>query len=124
MTTPPLPPQTPPTSQTPATPQTQRTPPTPPTPPALPQPTDVVDRLLLDAGAYLSCEECFERLDGYAESRVVGGPPAADLEAHLLACPACAEDVASLTALLQADAAPHRPGAGTQPSTGTRPGST
>ena len=82
--------------------------PTPPTPPQ-PQPLDVVDRLLLDAGPYLSCEECFERLDGYAESRLAGDPPAADLEAHLVACPACAEDVASLTALLQADAKSHRP---------------
>lgn len=90
MTTPPSPPPTSPE----------------PTPPASvpPAPTHVVDRLLLDAGPYLSCEECFERLDGYAESRLAGGPPADDLEAHLVACPACAEDVASLTALLQADA--------------------
>lgn len=33
-----------------------------------------------------------------------------DLEAHLVTCPACAEDVASLTALLQADAGRRPPG--------------
>lgn len=91
---------------------------TPPPPPHqsphlhLPLPLDAVDRLLLDSGPYLSCEECFERLDGYAEARLAGGPAADDLEAHLLACPACAEDVASLTALLRADAEVRQPDRG------------
>lgn len=69
-----------------------------------------VDRLLLDSGPYVSCEECFERLDGYVEHRLAGGPAEPDLERHLRACPACTEDVESLTALLTADT--EVPGAG------------
>lgn len=64
-----------------------------------------VDRLLLDAEPYVSCEECFDRLDGYVEQRLADGPAEPDLEAHLRGCPACAEDVESLMTLLQADAA-------------------
>jgi hypothetical protein len=47
----------------------------------------------------LSCEECFERLDAYAEL-VLAGEPADErvpgMRAHLDGCPACAEDFASL----------------------------
>jgi anti-sigma factor RsiW len=68
-----------------------------------------LDRLLVDAEPYVSCEECFERLDRYVEQRLAGGPAESDLEAHLRACPACAEDVASLTALLEADATARPP---------------
>ncbi|GAA5164180.1 zf-HC2 domain-containing protein [Ornithinimicrobium tianjinense] len=66
-----------------------------------PEFSTALERLLLEDGPYLSCEECFERLDVYVESRLAGGPAQPDLEAHLRACPACAEDVASLTALLR-----------------------
>lgn len=64
----------------------------------------VVDRLLLDVESYVSCEECFDRLDSHVEQLLAGGAPEPDLEAHLRGCPACAEDVESLRSLLQADA--------------------
>lgn len=67
-----------------------------------------VDRLLVDDEPYVSCEDCFERLDGYVEHRLAGGPAEPDLEAHLRGCPACAEDVESLTTLLRADAGEQR----------------
>jgi hypothetical protein len=75
-----------------------------------PQPRPIpaaVDRLLIQAEPFVSCEECFDRLDGYVEQLLAGGPTEPDLEAHLHACPACAEDVESLTALLEADASSH-----------------
>lgn len=77
-----------------------------PNPHPTPRPTPTaVDRLLVEAEPYVSCEECFDRLDTYVEQLLAGGPPEPDLEAHLRACPACAEDAESLTALLEEDAA-------------------
>jgi hypothetical protein len=51
----------------------------------------------------LSCEECFDQLDHYAELALAGA--AADeqvpgMRAHLQGCPACAEDFQSLRDLL------------------------
>jgi anti-sigma factor RsiW len=54
----------------------------------------------------LSCEQCFDLLDVYVEAEASG--EAADLvvpgmRAHLQGCPACAEEHASLRALIAAD---------------------
>ncbi len=47
----------------------------------------------------LTCEECFEQLDRYVEVAVAGDDPDAavpGMRAHLVGCPACHEDHASL----------------------------
>jgi anti-sigma factor RsiW len=62
-------------------------------------------RLLGPAGPELTCEQCFEQIDRYAELELRGGASAADaavpgMAAHLDGCPACAEEHATLRALL------------------------
>ena len=64
-------------------------------------------RLLGPAGPELTCEACFEHLDQYVEMERAGGAAAAEaavpgMGAHLVGCPACAEDHAALHALLDA----------------------
>jgi predicted anti-sigma-YlaC factor YlaD len=54
--------------------------------------------LLGPAGPEIGCDECFERLDEYVESRAVPG-----MEAHLEGCPACREEYESLLALVRDD---------------------
>lgn len=63
----------------------------------------LVSRMLGPDGPELSCEECFAELDRYAELSIAGA--GADervpgMKAHLEGCPACAEDLRSLIALL------------------------
>jgi hypothetical protein len=62
-----------------------------------------VQRLLGPAAPELGCEECFEALDRYVELEL-GGAEADEevpgMAAHLEGCPACAEEHASLLALL------------------------
>ena len=65
----------------------------------------VVEDLLLDTTPWLSCEECFERLDTHVEAALAGAPLDVAMERHLLGCPACAEEAASLTELLKQDTA-------------------
>jgi hypothetical protein len=66
-----------------------------------------VESLTLDTEPWLSCEECFELMDSYAEAVVSGAEPRRrhDIEVHLRACPACFEEVESLVDLLREDAA-------------------
>jgi len=64
-----------------------------------------VRRLLGPAGPEITCEECFERIDRYVELELRAGAAGADAEipgmaAHLDGCPACAEEHATLRALL------------------------
>lgn len=76
------------------------------TPQGLPAPLSrsAVDALLRDTTPWLSCEECFDRMDTYAEGVVQGLPPADEAMAkHLGACPACEEEAQSLVDLLRAD---------------------
>jgi hypothetical protein len=68
---------------------------------------DRLARLLGLAGPELTCEECFEHLDRYVEVEIDSGTGAAEaavpgMGAHLVGCPACAEDHSSLRALLDA----------------------
>jgi hypothetical protein len=54
----------------------------------------------------LDCNECFEHLDRYVELELAGAPADAlvpGLRAHLVGCPACAEEHESLRALLELD---------------------
>ena len=73
-----------------------------PHPPGLPR--AAVDALLLDTTPWLSCEECFDRLDTYAEA-VVDDPAFEDLAMgrHLRGCAACAEEAAALVELVGRD---------------------
>jgi hypothetical protein len=64
---------------------------------------DRLDGLLGPDGPELGCDECFEALDRYVELELSGR--AADervpgMAEHLEGCPACAEEHASLAALL------------------------
>ena len=63
----------------------------------------MIDELLGPEGPEVSCEECFERLDEYVDVEVRGGDPEAavpGMRAHFAGCPACAEEHASLRALV------------------------
>jgi hypothetical protein len=72
-----------------------------------PWPTDaVVASLIADTSPYLSCDECFDRLDEYAEARSRDPQhtePAMD--AHLRGCSACREEAEGLLELIAADGA-------------------
>ena len=64
---------------------------------------DVVRRLLGPAGPELGCEACFRELDRYVDEELAGVDADAavpGMRAHLEGCPACAEEHASLKALL------------------------
>lgn len=53
--------------------------------------------LTLDTEAYLSCDDCFDQVDGYVEALL--SDPDHDLPAmrtHLAGCAACAEEARSL----------------------------
>lgn len=57
--------------------------------------------LLADTSPYLSCDECFDRLDAYAERRAAD-PGFEDplMRAHLAGCGACSEEADALVELL------------------------
>lgn len=64
-----------------------------------------IDGLLAETTPYLSCDECFDRLDVYVERRVADPhfeEPA--MKVHLAACGACAEEAETLRELLEQDA--------------------
>ena len=67
------------------------------------QPADVA-ALLQDTTPWLSCDECFERMDTYAEA-AIHDPEHRDeaMATHLRACAACDEEARSLIELLRAD---------------------
>lgn len=60
-----------------------------------------VAALLLDTTPYLSCDECFDRMDTHVEA-VIADPGHRDpaMERHLEGCAACDEEATSLIALL------------------------
>jgi hypothetical protein len=63
-------------------------------------------RLLGSVEPEIGCEECFAQLDRYVELELAGAPADAlvpGLRAHLVGCPACAEEHESLRALLELD---------------------
>jgi hypothetical protein len=66
-----------------------------------PPPGDVVASLLADSDPYLSCDECFARLDEHVE-RLARDPRHHDaaMSTHLAACAACADEADSLLALI------------------------
>jgi hypothetical protein len=60
-----------------------------------------VTALTLAADPYLSCEQCFDLVDAYVESRLAGraDPVHPGLGEHLAGCAACAEEAESLLEL-------------------------
>jgi hypothetical protein len=63
----------------------------------------VIARLLGPAPPEATCDECFDQLDVYVERDLHTGDAERvmpRLAAHLRGCPACAEDFASLRAIL------------------------
>jgi hypothetical protein len=63
-------------------------------------------RLLGPAGPELTCDQCFEQLDRYAELELAGRDADASvpgMREHLEGCPACSEDHESLLALLDSE---------------------
>ena len=64
----------------------------------------VVASLIADTSPYLSCDECFERLDEYVEARssdLQHTDPA--MHAHLRGCSACHEEAEALLELIARD---------------------
>jgi hypothetical protein len=73
--------------------------------PERPLSSDAVDALLLDTTPWLSCDDCFARMDTHAEALLGTGisqDPAMDR--HLHGCAACHDEAQSLLALLRRDA--------------------
>jgi hypothetical protein len=71
------------------------------------EPSERLRRVLGPGKPELSCDQCFEELDRYVELEAAGGDPDSkipELRAHLEGCPACAEDYASLLALVENEA--------------------
>src|SRR5262249_26277371 len=63
-------------------------------------------RLLGGGEPEIDCDECFAQLDRYVELELAGAPAdelVPGLRAHLVGCPACAEEHESLRALLELD---------------------
>jgi len=65
----------------------------------------LLSRLLGPPGPELTCDECFALLDVHVEHELASGAAVADravpgMRAHLVGCPACAEDHESLRSLL------------------------
>jgi anti-sigma factor RsiW len=70
------------------------------------EPEATIRRLLGAGQPQLSCDECFEALDRYVEveaTRVDADAAVPGMAAHLESCPACAEEHASLLALVRSD---------------------
>jgi hypothetical protein len=61
-------------------------------------------RLLGSNEPEIGCDECFEQLDRYIELQLAGARAddlVPGLRAHLVGCPACAEEYEGLRALLE-----------------------
>jgi hypothetical protein len=70
---------------------------------------ELLDRVLGPDEPELTCDACFEELDRYVELEARGADADAavpGMRAHLHGCPACAEEHASLRALLDATGEP------------------
>lgn len=71
------------------------------TDPHQPLSPDTIARLLTDTEPYLSCDECFARIDEYVE-HTLSDPSYLDvpMDVHLAGCAVCAEEAETLTELL------------------------
>jgi anti-sigma factor RsiW len=69
----------------------------------MPETDPLIARLLGPAEPELTCDQCFDHLDEYVELSLAGTDADArvpGMRAHLEGCPACAEEEASLRALI------------------------
>lgn len=73
------------------------------TPAHHPIPPRAVEALLLDTTPFLSCEECFERLDTHVEALLAGSGTDPAMDRHLAGCAACADEAAALRQLVEED---------------------
>ncbi len=66
---------------------------------------DTVTSLVVNTEPYLSCDDCFERMDQFVDSRVAD-PNHSDVEmtTHLAGCGVCAEEASALEELVRSDA--------------------
>ncbi len=66
---------------------------------------ETVGSLLADTSPYLSCDDCFARVDEYVERRLAD-PEYDDhaMRTHLAGCGACAEEAEVLRELLSSEA--------------------
>jgi hypothetical protein len=65
-----------------------------------------LEQLLGPTGFEVTCDECFEQLDGYVELELTGSDPDQrfpGLRTHLEGCPACREDHESLLAFVKGE---------------------
>lgn len=62
---------------------------------------ETISSLLAETSPYLSCDDCFARIDTYVEKRLAD-PSYEDpaMRAHLVGCGACAEEAETLRELL------------------------
>ena len=68
--------------------------------------TQALRRLLGPEGPEVGCDQCFQDLDRYVELELAGRDADAEiprLRAHLVGCPACREEHASLRALVRGE---------------------
>jgi hypothetical protein len=66
---------------------------------------EVIGRLLVETEPWLSCDDCFDQVDGYVEQLLAGHLDAMPaMRVHLGGCPACADEAATLLTLAAADA--------------------
>jgi hypothetical protein len=70
--------------------------------PQAPLPPRAVEALLVDTTPWLSCDECFERMDLHVEA-LLADPRHRDvaMDHHLEGCAACADEARSLLDLLR-----------------------
>ena len=63
---------------------------------------DQARELVVNTEPWLSCDDCFRLMDEYVELLVEepGSTAMPEMQVHLRACPACAEEAESLQALL------------------------
>jgi anti-sigma factor RsiW len=69
----------------------------------MPDTDPLIARLLGPAEPELTCDQCFDHLDEYVELSLAGEDAderVPGMRAHLEGCPACAEEEASLRALI------------------------
>jgi hypothetical protein len=66
----------------------------------------LIAALLGPDGPELTCEDCFEQLDRYVDLQLAGADAdraVPGMRAHIVGCPACLEDHASLADFVAAD---------------------
>ncbi|WP_310961500.1 hypothetical protein [Nocardioides terrisoli] len=65
---------------------------------------DAAERLLAPTDPWLSCNDCFDRVDLELEAMLGRDEaPAEDFRTHLVSCAACRDETASLAALIAPD---------------------